>query len=116
MRQQTIDRLTELVSKPSTDVRPPEGAEVLWAAFQRLSRARTSGAAGPNPITFSDIHAWMRITRTPLSPAHVQIIERMDQAYLERAYERSNVPAGTPVSPRVSSEALTPALFDVAID
>jgi len=107
----TTARLTALAS--GAKGRVPEGMDPIWSAFQRLSRARTVGPIGPNPITFSDIHAWMQITRTPLSPAHIEIIEQKDQAYLERAYRRSNVTDGVQALPPVSKEAISPALFDL---
>ena len=59
---------------------PPEGAHV-WLAFSRL-RARTGGGMGPNPIGWSDIDAFVRLTATPLAPWEVECIEHLDQTWM----------------------------------
>lgn len=95
--------------------RPPEAGLPLWNAFLRLSRARTFGPAGPNPIGWAEIEAWARLVREPLEAHHVEILVAMDEAWLGHAFARQ---AGGPakVLPAVSREALTPALFDAAVD
>ena len=96
--------------------RPPEGSGILWGAFLALSRARTCGPAGPNPISFTEIEAWSRLTRTPLEPQHVEIITAMDAIWMEKVYARSNAPEGVKALPQRSEHGLTPALFDLVVD
>lgn len=69
-------------------VRAPEGSSIIWNAFMALSRARSSGPHGPNPISFVEIEAWCRLMRVPLEPHHVQAIAAMDQAWLQHCYKR----------------------------
>ncbi|MGY6410047.1 MAG: phage tail assembly chaperone [Alkalilacustris sp.] len=92
----------------------PDGTGLLWEAFLDLSLARTYHAQGPNPISFIEIEAWARLTRTPLQPHHVRIIRAMDVTFMEHfaADRRAGAPEGARALPRGSSHALTPALFD----
>ncbi|MGR3494092.1 phage tail assembly chaperone [Citreimonas sp.] len=85
-------------------VRPPEGASILWNAFMQLSRARSCGPAGPNPIGFPDIAAWSSLMRMPLEPHHVVALTAMDRVWMEHAYRRED-------RQRVSG-ALSPAALD----
>lgn len=95
--------------------RPPEGSGILWGAFLALSRTRSTGPNGPNPITFAEIEAWARLTRTPLEPRHVEILAAMDAIWMDKVYERQRQPEGTKALPQRSNEAMTPALFDLAL-
>ena len=95
--------------------RPPEGAGILWGAFLALSRTRTCGPTGPNPISFSEIEAWARLTRTPLEPRHVETLVEMDRLWMERAYARQDAPEGVKQLPQRSEHGLTPKLFDLAV-
>lgn len=94
--------------------RPPEAGIQLWNAFQHISATRTYNAVGPNPISYCEIEAWARLSRTPLAPQHVQILIAMDGAWLEQAYARNKIPEGTKALPPVSAQPLTAALFDIA--
>ena len=90
MALRTVDRLSEALAahldgKPIT---APEGASVIWNAFMALSRARSSGPSGPNPIGFPEIDAWSRLMQMPLEPHHVQAITAMDQVWLQHCYRR----------------------------
>ena len=80
-----------------------------------LSRARSCGPVGPNPISFPEIEAWARLMRTPLEPHHVEVLVTMDGVFTEHAYRKSDVADGVKVLPRVSEHGLTPALFDLAV-
>lgn len=84
----------------------PEGATPLWNAFCELDAARTWHAHGPNPIAFTEIEAWSRLTRWPLEPRHVAMLRAMDLALLGEL-RGGGAPAG-----RRSAGTLTPALFD----
>ncbi|SLN19915.1 hypothetical protein ROJ8625_00697 [Roseivivax jejudonensis] len=95
--------------------RAPEGSSVLWNCFMTLSRARSCGPVGPNPISHSEIEAWARLMRMPLEPHHVAILTAMDAAYMQHAYRAEDVPQGTKALPRSSGHALSPALFDLAV-
>lgn len=94
-------------------VRPPEGSAIIWNAFMSLSRARSCGPVGPNPITYPEIEAYTRLMRLPLEPQHVEAIAALDGVWLDRAYRAANVPPGVKVLPPASEHALTPEMFDL---
>lgn len=61
----------------------------LWQAFHRLARRRAAGAAGPSPIGFRDIEAFVRLTGIRLAPWEIETIEELDdmqRAELGRAH------------------------------
>lgn len=95
--------------------RPPEGASTLWNGFTALSRARSCGPVGPNPISYPEIAAWALLMRVPLEPRHVDILTAMDQIWMERAYLVRRVPDGTKGLPPRSSHKMTPAMFDTCL-
>jgi hypothetical protein len=49
--------------------------------FGDLSSARRSGANGPDPIGFSDIEAWSRLTGTIVRREELIILRQMDAAW-----------------------------------
>lgn len=85
----------------------PEGSSIVWNAFMALSRARSSGSFGPNPIGFGEIEVWCRLMRVPLEPHHVQAIAAMDQACLQHCYNRR--------ARGIPKEALSAAAFDAIL-
>ncbi|MDM8167148.1 MAG: hypothetical protein QUV18_14470 [Roseovarius sp.] len=96
-------------------LRLPEGSSVLWSVFTSLSRTRTIGQAGPNPIQPSEIECWMRLMRLPLEPRHVAILVEMDRIWMQHTYDRGRVPEGAKALPPRSDQAITPKLFDLAV-
>lgn len=95
----------------------PAGGDRMWWAFADLSRARSWHRFGPNPISFTEIEAWARLTRTPLEPHHVKVIQAMDWTFLEdfSSVNRDAPPDGVKSIPRGSDHPLSPALFDLAV-
>ena len=87
-------------------IRIPEGGRLLWRWFADLSASRTYHGAGPNPISYSEIEAYARLMRWPLRPDHVQMIRRMDDAFLAELMR--SLPGGTAYSrnaPEITEEA-----------
>ena len=76
----------------------PEAGKLLLAMFRELSEARTYSASGPNPIQWTEIEAWARLRRWPLSQQHLDIIRAMDLAWLEeaRGEKPTKLPEATP--------------------
>ncbi|NDV52158.1 hypothetical protein [Salipiger sp. PrR003] len=96
-------------------VRQPEGSSPIWNAFMGLSRARSCGPSGPNPISYPEIEAWSRLMRVPLDPHHVDAIVALDEVWMSKAYRRSSAPEGVKVLPQVSSQKLTASTLDLAL-
>jgi hypothetical protein len=61
----------------------PESYDYCWTWFDKeLSRTRSSNEFGKNPISYSEIYAWSRLTNIELTPLEVSIIVGLDNAYL----------------------------------
>jgi hypothetical protein len=61
----------------------PKELGYLWRVYQRIRRRMSSGFAGPNPIGWIDIDAFVRQTKFPLAPWEIELLEAIDDAYLE---------------------------------
>lgn len=58
----------------------PDAAEHLWRWFLEVSRRRGSNGFGANPISYSELEAWSRLTETRLSALEVDWIMALDDA------------------------------------
>lgn len=58
----------------------PDALAYLWVAFCRLSARRTSGFS-INPISWSELDAFIRLTGVRLSPWEIRIIEELDDLF-----------------------------------
>jgi hypothetical protein len=56
----------------------------LWEWFADLSRRRSNGGLAPNPVSFSEIDAWARLTGTAPTPWEVSVLTRLDDALLSK--------------------------------
>ena len=65
----------------------PTTVSYIWSAFLALSSARTSGFSGPNPLTYTEIQAWLNLTNRHLSSRDVEAIKRLDVVYLGIQHE-----------------------------
>jgi hypothetical protein len=66
--------------------------------------------AGPNPISATEIDAYARLRRLPLSEAHLSIIRALDDAWLAHAYAKQG--DGKDAPRRSSGQKITAAAFD----
>lgn len=64
------------------------GVVHLWNAFAQLSAARTNNGFGPNPIPYSEIDAYSRLTAQSFDPWEVAAIRALDDAYISAAAEK----------------------------
>lgn len=60
----------------------PKPLSHVWSFFLELHSARTAGFSGPNPITFSEMEAWSKLTHQPINPFDVAVIKQIDNTYL----------------------------------
>jgi hypothetical protein len=56
----------------------------LWRIFNRLRRRVGSNGFGANPITWPDIDAFCRHSRFYLVPWEIEILEMLDNVFLEQ--------------------------------
>ena len=61
----------------------PKALAYLWRAYFRLRRRMAGGFAGPNPIGWQDIDAFVRQSGLRLAPWELDLIEALDDLYLE---------------------------------
>lgn len=67
---------------PGPEAEVPGTATHLWDWFWRLSRRRQRSEAGPQPLSNTEIDAWIRLSTTLVRPEEVQILIAMDDTYL----------------------------------
>ena len=68
----------ELVEEPQI----PECLDYVWQWFIELNRTRSSNGFSMNPISYSEIDSWARVTGTPINPFEVQLIKDLDTLFL----------------------------------
>jgi hypothetical protein len=68
-------------------IEPPEDGFHIWGWFWDLSACRSGGMNGPNPISYTELEAWARMTCTVLEPEEVDALRSMDRAFMQ-AYAR----------------------------
>lgn len=66
----------------------PAGAQYLWAVFHAIRRRIGAGMSGPQPISWADIDAYVRLKKFPLAPWEIGLIEDLDDIYLQACSER----------------------------
>jgi hypothetical protein len=75
------------MEEATPDLDPPDQFEWLWIWFWELSTTRRQGPNGPDPITYSDIEVWSRLTGNILLREEIAIIRQMDDAFLSSLTE-----------------------------
>lgn len=65
----------------------PEIAAHVWQWFWALSERRSRGFDSPNPLTYLELDAWLRLTRNYVLPEEIDMIWQMDQAWLAAVAE-----------------------------
>ena len=81
----------------------PESLAYLWRAYLRLRRRMAGGFAGPNPIGWQDIDAFVRRSGMRLAPWEIETLESIDDAFVYR----DEIPAAS-----AATRPMTEQLFD----
>jgi len=76
----------------------PQSVSYLWSAYIRLHARRSSNGFGSNPLTWSDIEAFSRLSGIRLLPWEVEIIESIDNAYIAKQAEDAKAKVDKPKS------------------
>lgn len=59
----------------------PPALTYLWAAFLRLANRRGSNGFGANPISWTELEAFSRLSGLRLTPWEIETIEMLDNLY-----------------------------------
>jgi hypothetical protein len=60
----------------------PDAVSHVWGWWWKLNARRRPGYDSMSPISYFQIYSWSVLTRTQVSPAEVDILTMMDDAYL----------------------------------
>ena len=82
-RTRKPERRAELEAKLETPPFPFE-LEHVWTAFCRLHARRRSGFSA-EPIAWSDLDAFIRLTGVRLAPFEIQLIEMLDDLFRRKS-------------------------------
>ncbi len=66
----------------------------IWRAYHRIRRRKGAAGFGAAPIEWPDISEFVRMTRTRLLPREVEMLERLDDAFIAAATGQSGSEAG----------------------
>lgn len=83
----------------------PDPLSYLWRAYLRLRRRMAGGFAGPNPVGWQDLDAFIRRSGLRLAPWEIEIVEAIDDLFIHRADADDQPPT------RPMSEQLFDTLF-----
>lgn len=70
---------------PGPEPTPPDVVAHVWHWFLTLNERRKNGESGPMPISYAEIEAWSRLTRSRAKPEEIQMIVAMDNAFLSES-------------------------------
>lgn len=74
----------------------PKPLAYVWDAYQRLRKRKMMGFAGPSPIEWPDIDAFVRRSGLRLDPWELKLVEKLDDLYLEAAVASAKKPPAAP--------------------
>ncbi len=69
---------------------PPAAASDIWDWYWELRAAAPSGMNGPNPVSWTELEAWSRLTARPLSRRQLHLLRLLDVAFLNSHAEQAN--------------------------
>lgn len=70
--------------EPSPDLDLPEAGAHVWEWFWEISARRRSG---PEALSYAEVGEWQRLTSTQVRPEEVEMLMKMDNAYLAEVRE-----------------------------
>lgn len=68
----------------------PMALNYIWQSWARIRRRKSQGMSGPNPIEWPDIDAFCRRTGTRLDPRDIELIEIVDDLYMQKSAEQAS--------------------------
>jgi hypothetical protein len=82
---ESIEKRTGQRPKELDEAEIPLEAAHVWAWFCDLHSARSSSGFGPNPISYSEIAAWGKLTGERVRRHEVKLLRQLDTLFLAEA-------------------------------
>lgn len=79
-RRERFDRFKPKHAEPPPEIEPPPDGDHVWEWFWELSPRRKSG---PEPLSYAEIGEWQRLTGVEVRREEVEMLMRMDDAFIE---------------------------------
>jgi len=84
--------LAELDESPTI----PFYLEHIWEWFWQISRGRSGGLSGPNPLTWQDIKSWKDLLEIQIRPIEIEILYEIDSVYLKFISDKQKTKTAIP--------------------
>jgi hypothetical protein len=72
----------------------------IFGIFQELNASRSHNGFGYNPLSYTEVDAYRRMTGTVLNAWQVKMLMRIDQIFLAASAKAQQIKANTPASSR----------------
>lgn len=69
----------------ATDLEPD--CAKIWIWYQQIARRRQNGGFGANPLTYTEVDAWCRRTKTDPTPDEIDLLFVADDGFLDAQQE-----------------------------
>jgi len=65
-----------------------ECLQYIWRWFCQVSKKRQYSEAGPGPITFTELLAWVELTRNNPEAWEVEVLDRLDSIFISESLKK----------------------------
>jgi hypothetical protein len=72
----------------------PAALHYLWRTYLRLRQRTAPGFSGASPVSWQDIDAFVRRSGIVLAPWEVEVVEALDNAFMQPDPRQPTVPEG----------------------
>ena len=72
----------------------PVGLEEIWQWYWDLRASAGSGINGPEPLRYSEIVAWMTLSKEEILPTHLRFLRILDAQYMRTYHDINKPPKG----------------------
>ncbi len=79
---ESVERQTGVTPEQLEPVPFPETLEFIWRDFHELNNGRTSNGYTLNPISYTELDAWNRLTNKAVTAQEIDIIKQLDGVFL----------------------------------
>lgn len=84
---ESVYRQTHKMPEQLKPLELPAALEYIWNWFCELHGGRQYGGFGAMSISYSEIYAWVELTKADPSPWEIGLLKQLDHIYLTEAYK-----------------------------